>query len=79
MSELIMVTSSKWVNSFWGENSENLIRVKEEEFINSIESNCEFIPRKNAEINKDYKQIVSYCLITDGDNYFITQRTSKIT
>lgn len=79
MSEMIMVTDAKWLNNSFGENSFNIIRVKENDFINSIECNHEFIERGIAETDCNYKQIVSYCLISSGDDLFITQRTIKQT
>jgi len=33
-----------------------------------------FIPRYDAELNFNYRQIIPYCLIKCGDNYFITRR-----
>ncbi|MDE5757776.1 MAG: hypothetical protein K2H85_04100 [Allobaculum sp.] len=79
MTEMTMVTDAKWLNTSFGEDSINIIRIKENDFISSVESNHKFIARDIAETDESYKQIVSYCLITNGDNLFITQRTTKQT
>ena len=79
MSEMIMVTDAKWLNASFGEDSSNVISIKENAFIKSIEFNHKFIERDVAETDDNYKQIVSYCLISTGDDIFITQRTTKQT
>lgn len=33
-----------------------------------------FIPRYDAELNFEHRQIIPYCLVKCGDNYFITRR-----
>ena len=74
-----MVTYAQLINTTWGENTANIIKVDKDTFINTIEKNYYFIERDFAEMATEYKQIVSYCLIVCENDYFITQRTEKQT
>ena len=79
MSEMIMVTDAGWLNAAFGTDASHIIEINERDFIDSIEANHKFIERDLAETDDKYKQIVSYCLISHGDEFFITQRTTKQT
>ena len=79
MSEQIMVVDSAWLNHLIGANTKKLLRVEEDEFIKSVEANSFFMDRSMAETNTDYKQIVSYCLISFDNDYYLTQRTPNQT
>lgn len=77
MSELVMVTDAKWLNGLLGESSNEIIKVQESAFLQTLEGNHDFSDRDLVECNNNYKQIVSYCLIAYKDYFFITQRTPK--
>lgn len=77
MSELILVAKANWFNESFGENPTNIICIDKDSFISSIESESRFIERAFAETDANYKQIISYCVLSFGDSFFITQRTTK--
>lgn len=79
MDEMIMVVDSKRIEERFGVDSSRVIHAKESECIDYINRNHFFVSRLDAERNMLYKQIVSYCLITCGEDVFLTKRTVKQT
>lgn len=58
-------------------NRDGLIMGCENEVVDIINKNFEFLPRPEAEEDPSYKQIIPYVLICRGDEVFATRRLNK--
>lgn len=79
MVENVMVIDAKTLNTICGENSDAVIPVEKNDFLKMIDKEHKFLPRDIVEVDRAYKQIVSYCLIVNEDNVYLTRRTPKQT
>lgn len=79
MDEKIVVVSSEIMSRAYGVDSEKIIRADEGELLSLVHKNYELLLRSRVEQDNSYKQMISYCLITCGDEIFVTRRTKKQT
>ena len=56
-----------------------LIRDHTQAILDLIAANHTFIPRATAEVSPQWKQIIPYVVIRNGDDYFVLKRTAKQT
>ena len=57
----------------------DLIRGETSAILDLIERRHSFMPRSQAEVSPEFKQIIPYVAIRNGDDYFLLQRTSRQT
>jgi predicted NUDIX family phosphoesterase len=57
----------------------NLIRTDAEAILDIIRSEHFFVPRPEAEVSPQYKQIIPYVVIRHAGSYYLLQRTAKQT
>lgn len=75
--EKVLVVPSNLVGSFLG--SRSFITDKIPEFIQMIIDNHIYVDRDYAEYAKEYKQIIPYAILRNGNKVFLTQRLKKQT
>lgn len=56
-----------------------LVREHTQAILDVIAANHIFLPRAKAEVSPEWKQIIPYVIIRNGDEYFVLKRTSKQT
>jgi predicted NUDIX family phosphoesterase len=79
MTEQVMVVERSELARFIREHTFDLIRHDLDEILEVIADKHFFIDRPTAEQSPQYKQIIPYVIIRNGDFYFLLQRTSKQT
>jgi predicted NUDIX family phosphoesterase len=79
MTEQVMVVERSELARFIREHTFDLIRHDLDEILEVIVDKHFFIDRPTAEQSPQYKQIIPYVIIRNGDFYFLLQRTSKQT
>lgn len=77
MTEQVMVVAREELAPFLIERG--LVRERTDEVLDRIVDAHHFIDRPTAESSPEYKQIIPYVLIRNGDDYFLLQRTQKQT
>lgn len=75
--EKVLVVPSNLVGPFLG--SRSFITDKIPEFIQMVIDNHIYVDRDYAEYAKEYKQIIPYAILRNGDKVFLTQRLKKQT
>ena len=45
-------------------------------FVDALESDGSYEPRAAMEVDRDYKQVIPYLVLRDGERYFLMQRTT---
>lgn len=75
--EKVLVVPSNLVGPFLG--SRSFITDKIPEFIQMIIDNHIYVDRDYAEYAKEYKQIIPYAILRNGNKVFLTQRLKKQT
>jgi len=76
MSEQVMVVSTSDLKPYL---NGRLIRNDARRILELIESRHLFIDRPTAEVSPQYRQIIPYVVIRNGDDYFVLKRTPKQT
>jgi predicted NUDIX family phosphoesterase len=79
MSEDVMVVRRPDLEPYIGGRTFDLIRTDTNAILDLIETRHLFISRPVAEQSPDYKQIIPYVAIRNGDDYFLLKRTTKQT
>jgi predicted NUDIX family phosphoesterase len=79
MSEEVMVVRRDDLAQFIDGRDFTFITTDTESILNVIETRHFFIARPFAEESPQYKQIIPYVAIRNGEDYFVLQRTSKQT
>ena len=79
MTERVMVVERAAIAGFLNHHDFNLIRTDLEAVLDVIRSEHFFVPRPEAEVSPQYKQIIPYVVIRHSDAYFLLQRTAKQT
>lgn len=79
MTERVMVVERASIGDFLNHHYFNLIRTDLESILDVIRSEHFFVPRAEAEVSPQYKQIIPYVIIRHADTYFLLQRTAKQT
>ncbi|HET7707236.1 MAG TPA: hypothetical protein VFM36_14210 [Thermoanaerobaculia bacterium] len=79
MSEEVMVVRRDDLAQFIDGRDFTFITTDTESILNVIETRHFFIARPVAEESPQYKQIIPYVAIRNGEDYFVLQRTSKQT
>ena len=79
MAEQVMVVDSALLLQTVGADSTYLMGKDEAAFLHLVQNNCLYLGRDVVETDPGYKQIIAYCIITHGDNVFMTRRTKKQT
>lgn len=75
--EKVLVVPSNLVGPFLG--SRSFITDKIPDFIQMVIDNHIYVDRDYAEYAKEYKQIIPYAILRNGDKVFLTQRLKKQT
>ena len=75
--EKVLVVPSDLVGPFLGSHSFVTDRISD--FIQMIVDNHIYVDRDYAEYAKEYKQIIPYAILKNGDKVFLTQRLKKQT
>ncbi|HUP48261.1 MAG TPA: NUDIX domain-containing protein [Thermoanaerobaculia bacterium] len=79
MSEEVMVVPRADLEPFIGGRGFDLIRAGTSTILELIESRHLFIPRPQAEVSPEFKQIIPYVAIRNGEDYFLLKRTARQT
>lgn len=75
-TEQVLVVKTSLLSSILA-GGRGLIKGKDRQFREIVESSCEFLPRPQAEIDPSYKQIIPYVLLIRGGEVFTMRRLSK--
>ena len=75
MEQVLVVKREKLERYIGGRNG--LIRDNTEDILDAIMGGHEFMPRAEAEERPDYKQIIPYVILLQGDKVFVTRRLNK--
>ena len=75
MEQVLVIKREKLEQYIGGRNG--LIRDNTEELLDVIMNGHEFMPRPEAEERPDYKQIIPYVILLQGDKVFVTRRLNK--
>lgn len=76
MMEHVLVVKREKLEQFIGSRN-GLIRDDTGKLLETIMSGHEFLPRAEAEERPDYKQIIPYVILLQGDKVFVTRRLNK--
>lgn len=76
MMEQVLVVKREKLEQFIGGRN-GLIRDDTGKLLETIMSGHEFMPRAEAEERPDYKQIIPYVILLQGDKVFVTRRLNK--
>ena len=76
MTEHVMVVAREELARFLGNG---LIRHNTDAILATINTRHFFVDRPTAEVSPQYKQIIPYVIVRNGDDYFLLERTSKQT
>jgi predicted NUDIX family phosphoesterase len=79
MSEEVMVVRRADLSQFIDGRDFTFITTDTAAILNVIETRHFFIARPVAEVSPEYKQIIPYVAIRNGEDFFVLQRTSKQT
>jgi predicted NUDIX family phosphoesterase len=77
MTEQVMVVEREQLAPYLVERG--LVRDNLDVILDAITGACFFIDRPTAEVSPQYKQIIPYVVIRQGEQYFLLQRTRKQT
>jgi predicted NUDIX family phosphoesterase len=75
--EDVMVVATSELAPFLASRTSDLIRERTDEILRLIVARHTFIPRANAEVSPEYRQIIPYVLIRHGSAFFVLERTPK--
>ena len=75
MEQVLVVRREKIEKFISGRNG--LITGDGGELLEIIKQSYEFMPRAEAEERPDYKQLIPYVILTQGDKVFVTSRLNK--
>lgn len=75
MEQVLVVKREKIEKYIAGKNG--LITENVPELLEIIRSSHEYMPRPEAEERADYKQIIPYVILRQGDKIFVTRRLNK--
>lgn len=75
MESVLVVKTEKLKKYIQGQNG--MIETDREALVNTIINEHEFIPRPEAEEDPNYKQIIPYVVLRQGDKIFTTRRLNK--
>ncbi len=75
MESVLVVKTEKLKMYIQGQNG--MIETDREALVNTIINEHEFIPRPEAEEDPNYKQIIPYVVLRQGDKIFTTRRLNK--
>lgn len=76
MIEQVLVVKREKIEQYIG-GKNGLIRDNNEKLLDIIMNEHEFLPRPEAEERPDYKQIIPYVILLQGDKVFVTRRLNK--
>lgn len=79
MSEAVMVVPTSELTPFFRGRTFDLIRDETDAMLALVAARHTFVPRDEAEVSPQYRQIIPYVLITHGDDWFVLRRTTKQT
>ena len=75
MESVLVVKTERLKKYIQGQNG--MIETDREAIVNTIINEHEFIPRPEAEEDPNYKQIIPYVVLRQGDKIFTTRRLNK--
>jgi predicted NUDIX family phosphoesterase len=73
----VMVVATADLAPFIAGRSADLIRDQTVAILGLIATRHTFIPRENAEVSPEFRQIIPYVLIRHGNAFFVLERTPK--
>ena len=79
MSEQVLVVNNNLLHPFINNSGSSFIADSNEHIFDLILEKHIFMSRDLAEYNFEYKQVIPYLIIRNGDNYLLLQRTSRQT
>lgn len=79
MTERVMVVERASLSDLLNHHFFNLIRIDPDAILDVIRAEHFFVPRPEAEVSPQYKQIIPYVVIRHADAYFLLKRTAKQT
>lgn len=77
MNEDVMVVNTADLQPFFRGRAFDVIRDDTDAILDLISKKHFFIPRVQAEVSPQYRQVIPYVVITHGDNVFTLRRTKK--
>lgn len=77
MNEDVMVVNTADLQPFFRGRAFDVIRDDSDAILELISKKHFFIPRAQAEVSPQYRQIIPYVVITHGDSVFTLRRTRK--
>lgn len=76
MTEQVLVVKREKIEQYI-DGRNGLIRDNTEKLLDIIMNEHEFMPRPEAEERPDFKQIIPYVILLQGDKVFVTRRLNK--